>query len=205
MTRETRLNLIFLGVILAVMLPGAVMLFRKKMDPTAPPMFMPDYVRRRLPYMAPQQAPQGVVRVIPDVTGAWVTRLNRERGGGEQVLLEDRHPVVSDDHTVQVTGVKNTEAGTTLDLLVWAPATQVTVTCGEQAARIAKVENLSMPQEVKKELMNWGVVRPPHTIVWVEAQFAEKLTSPGGVDVRISYRKDADDAVSHTRIAFAVK
>jgi hypothetical protein len=58
---------------------------------------------------------------------------------------------------------------------------------------------------VKKELMNWGVVRPPHTIVWVEAQFAEKLTSPGGVDVRISYRKDADDAVSHTRIAFAVK
>ena len=205
MTRETRLNLVFLGVILAVMLPGAVMLFRKKMDPTAPPMFMPDYVRRRLPYMAPQQAPEGVVRVIPDVTGAWVERINRERGGGDQVLLEDRHPVVSDDHTVQLTGVKTTEAGTTLDLLVWAPATQLTVTRGDHVARIAKMENLPMPQEVKKELMNWGVVQPPHTVVWAEAQFAEKLTSPGGVDIRVSYRKDADDALNQTRIAFRAK
>jgi len=205
MTRETRLNLIFLGVILAVMLPGAVMLFRKKMDPTAPPMFMPDYVRRRLPYMAPQQAPEGVVRVIPDVTGAWVTRLNRERSGNDQVLLDDRHPVVSDDHTVQMTGVKNDESGTTLDLLVWAPATQITVTCGDRTATIAKVENLPMPLEVKKELMNWGVVQPPHTVVWVEAQFAEKLTSRGTADIRISYRKDADDAVSNTRIVLALK
>jgi hypothetical protein len=201
MTRETRLNLIFLGVILAIMLPGAVMLFRKKMDPTSPPMFMPDYVRRRLPYMAPQEAPTGVVRVIPDATGAWVERVNRERGGGGPVLLEDRRPVVSDDHTVQVTGLKNTGSGTTLDLIVWTPATRISVTCGDQNAKIVKVENVPMPSEVKKELMNWGVVRPPHTVVWVEAQFAKKQTSPGEREIRVSYLKDADGAVCQTRVA----
>jgi hypothetical protein len=181
------------------------MLFRKKLDPTAPPMFMPDYVRRRLPYMAPQQAPEGVVRVIPDVTGAWVEQINRERGGGDQVLLDDRHAVISDDYTVQVTAVKNGQWGTTLDLLVWAPAAQFTVTSGGQTANIAKVEDLPMPPEVKKELMNWGVVQPPPRVVWVEAQFVQKLTSPEGAEIRVSYRKDADDAVRQTRIALSSK
>jgi hypothetical protein len=205
MTRETRLNLIFLGVLLAVMLPGAVMLFRKKLDPTAPPMYMPDYVRRRLPYMAPQQAPEGVVRVIPDVTGAWVARINRERGGGDQVLLDDRHPVVSEDHTVQVMGMKDSGEGTRVALLVWAPATQFTVMSRGQTARIAKVEDLAMPPEVKKELMNWGVVQPPARVEWVEAQFAEKLTSPENEEIRISYRKDAEDAVIQTKVTVGLK
>ena len=37
MKRETRLNLIFLIVLLAILTPGAVLLFRKKLQPTLKP------------------------------------------------------------------------------------------------------------------------------------------------------------------------
>jgi len=200
MNRETRLNLIFLGVFLAISIPGAVMLFKKKLDPSSPPMFMPDYVRRRLPYMAPQRTPKEVVRVIPDVTGAWVTQVNRDHGGGEEVLLDDRHPIVSDDHSVQITSLKRTQAGTTLNLIVWTPATGVTLETDGQAAKIAKQENISMPLAVKKELMNWGVVQPPPRVVWVEAHFDEKVSLPAGTSIRVSYRKDADEAETKCQI-----
>src|SRR5258705_13554788 len=91
MKRETRANLIFLTAFLALTLPGAVILFKKKLDPRAPAMSMPDYVRRRLPYMAPQLSlAEQVVRFVPDLTGQWVTQLNRHRGGGAQGL-KNRH------------------------------------------------------------------------------------------------------------------
>ena len=205
MNRETRLNLIFLGVFLAVSVPGAVMLFKKKLDPGSPPMFMPDYVRRRLPYMAPQRTPNEVVRVIPDVTGAWVTQVNRERGGGDEVLLDDRHPIVSDDHSVQVTNLKRAEGGTTLNLIVWTAATGLTLETGGQVAKIAKEENISMPLAVKKELMNWGVVQPPPRVTWVEANFDGKDSLPAGAMIRVSYRKDADNDLTQCQIVLPSK
>src|SRR6266700_2379261 len=102
MRRETRANLIFLTIFLSVTIPGAVVLFKKKLDPSAPPMFMPDFVRRRLPYMASQQSPGQVVRFVPELTGQWVSEINREHAGGLAVLMVGRQPLVSDDHVVQV-------------------------------------------------------------------------------------------------------
>jgi hypothetical protein len=68
--RETRVNLIFLVAFLALSLPGAVILFRKKLDPGAPRMDQPDMMVTRLPYMAPLPAPTGVKWVVPDRTRA---------------------------------------------------------------------------------------------------------------------------------------
>ena len=80
MTRETRANLVFLALFLAVCLPGAVILFKKKMQPGAVPLGMPDFVRRRLPYLVPLPTPDDqVIRVIPPQTGAWVSELSRAR------------------------------------------------------------------------------------------------------------------------------
>jgi hypothetical protein len=205
MNRETRLNLIFLGVFLAVSVPGAVLLFKKKLDPGAPPMFMPDYVRRRLPYMAPQRTPNEVVRVIPDVTGAWVTQVNRDHGGGDEVLLDDRRPIISDDHSVQITSLKRADTGTTLNLIVWTPATGVTIETAGHAAKIAKQEDISMPLAVKKELMNWGVIQPPPSVTWIEAHFDEKVPLPAGAIIRVSYRNGADDSLTQCQIVLPSK
>src|SRR5258705_13319164 len=115
MKRETRANLIFLTAFLALTLPGAVILFKKKLDPRAPAMIMPDYVRRRLPYMAPQLIPEQVVRFVPDLTGQWVTQLNRDHGSGAQELLNGHQAVTSDDHLIQVLPL----APTTINLIPW--------------------------------------------------------------------------------------
>src|SRR5438270_478817 len=100
MKHETRVNLIFLSLFLAISLPGAVILFKRKLDPAAAPMYLPDPIRQRLPYMAPQWMPDEVTRVIPPLTGQWVDELNRDNGGGAEVLLRDRLPVLSDDRMV---------------------------------------------------------------------------------------------------------
>src|SRR4051794_34934996 len=115
MKRETRANLIFLGCFLAISLPGAMILFKKKMNSSAPPMFLPDAVRRRLPYMAPVSTPDEVTRFIPDLTGAWVENVSREQGGPETILMRARKPVVSSDHLVQLVGIK----GRSIYLIAW--------------------------------------------------------------------------------------
>src|SRR2546423_11645880 len=88
--RETGANLIFISVFLCLTIPGAVILFKKKLDPAAPPMFMPDFVRRRLPYMASQLSPEQVARYVPYLTGQWVSELSRERAGGSPGLMAGR-------------------------------------------------------------------------------------------------------------------
>src|SRR6059058_3584016 len=97
MSRETRANLIFLVVFLAISLPGAVLLVKKKAEPGAPAMSMPDYVRQRLPYMAPQRTADSVIRVVPELTGEWVEQVNRGQGGGPAVLMKGHLPLISDD------------------------------------------------------------------------------------------------------------
>ena len=115
MTRETRANLIFLAIFLAISVPGAVMLVKKKTEPGAPPMSMPDYVRQRLPYMAPQRTSDSVMRVVPELTGEWVEQVNREQGGGARVMMNGHVPLISDDRTVQVVSITKEKAF----LLLW--------------------------------------------------------------------------------------
>ena len=118
MKRETRANLIFISVFLCLTIPGAVILFKKKLDPAAPPMFMPDFVRRRLPYMASQLSPEQVTRYVPDLTGQWVSELTRQRAGTSAVLMSGREPLVSDDHLIQLTAMQHHGAMTTLHFIL---------------------------------------------------------------------------------------
>ena len=63
MTRETRANLIFLVVILALVTPGGVILFHRKLAPTIKPMGMPEAVSQEIAYLSPLETPPGVIRV----------------------------------------------------------------------------------------------------------------------------------------------
>src|SRR5690242_16988642 len=115
MRRETRANLLFLVIFLIVSVPGAVILFKKKMDPAAPPLFMPDYVKTKLPYMAPQRTPDSVVRYVPELTGQWVQQLTKAHGI-TSVLMRGHVPVESDDRIVQLIDLNRDQ----LALLIWA-------------------------------------------------------------------------------------
>src|SRR5688500_9795408 len=102
MTRENRANLLFLSLFLGISLPGAVILFKKKLDPAAPAMSLPDPVKRRLPYMFPRPVSTEVTRYVPKLSGEWVSKINTERGGEPNVLsTRDRLPLLSADRRFQ--------------------------------------------------------------------------------------------------------
>ncbi len=74
MTRETRLNVVFIVLFLAASVPGGVMLFLKKLDPAEAPMYLPKPVRKTLAAVDPTPAPAHVERVIGPVTVRWLDR-----------------------------------------------------------------------------------------------------------------------------------
>jgi hypothetical protein len=197
MKRETRANLIFLGLFLAVSLPGAVILFKKKMQPGAVPLGMPDFVRRRLPYMAPMMTPDDqVIRVVPTLTGAWVDGLCRGRAAGAMRPRNGALPVTSSDRVVEVTGLKEQGGRTTLFLLAWeggygveAARYRLVATAGGERVdgRVVRAESIPLPEAVKKELMEAGYVKPPARVTWVEGTFDAPLSGERPLSVRVEY------------------
>jgi hypothetical protein len=197
MIRETRANLIFLAIFLAISLPGAVMLVKKKSEPGAPAMSMPDYVRQRLPYMAPQRTPDSVIRVVPELTGRWVDAVNREQGGGPAVLMNGHVPLISDDRAVQVVSISKER----VFLLIWDEgATVEKVWADMDGTRIdGQVQAMRkpvLPEAVRKELMYGGVIRPPREVEWVAVAFATDVEGCRPLSVYVSHSPGAVSCVN---------
>src|SRR4051812_6702875 len=186
MRRETRANLLFLLIFLGISLPGAVILFKKKLDPTATPLGMPDFVRKRLPYMVPLPTPDDqVLRVVPPLTGEWVAGLARDRAGGAAVLTRGPLPVTSRDRIVQLVAMTEEKAAaTTAYLLAWeggygeeAARYRVTATSAGETipGRVVSATAISMPTPVKRELMSGGYIKPSANVTWIEVRFDAPL------------------------------
>jgi hypothetical protein len=204
MKRETKLNLIFLTVFLAVSLPGAVILFIRKLDPNAAPMYLPDPVRHRLPYMAPQWTPdEEVTRVIPPQTGEWLEEINRQQGNTEPILMRDRLPVISTDRLIQVAGTKTIDSKFIVHLIAWdsygVDAGQydasLRIAGAVEKGAVKSARNIAMPDPVRKELMNGGYVKPRHWITWIELEFPAPPANQQALVLQISY-KEGNAAVS---------
>ncbi len=182
--RDTRMNLLFLAGFLAISLPGAVILFRKKLDPNSARMDQPDAVVGKLPYMAPPLARPGVRWVVPPLTQDWLTMLNQEHGGGMS-LLSSRpgiwSPVMSDDHLMQIADLSKDSTGAHASIVLWDtaansasnPEFSVSAAGAEpQAGRVDSVQTITVPEPVKRELMSMNEVKPPGNIAWVRVTFA---------------------------------
>ena len=181
MKRETRINLLLLAVFLAISLPGAVILFQKKLEPGAARMDQPDAVVRQLPYMAPMPVPPGVKWIIPPRTRQWLEGLNRRFGTGGLLSANDDaqrwQPVISDDHLVQVVSVSPSGPRLILSLLIWDPALENEATdysftanvAGQSVpARIQSSQPVAVPDEIKRELMSLNLIRPPAKVTWID-------------------------------------
>jgi len=181
--RETRINLLFIGVFLAISVPGAVILFRKKLDPNAARMDQPDAVVAKLPYMAPPLSRPGVRWVVPPLTQDWLTTLNREHGANGPLLSSRAGtwaPVISDDHVMQLIDLSGDSAGARASFVLWgippgrsSGAAFSASTSGEalDPGRVESVETIAVPEPLKRELMGMNEVKPPAQIVWVRVIF----------------------------------
>ena len=203
MKRETRANLIFLAIFVGICAPGAVILFKRKLDPRAAPMYLPDPVRLRLPYMAPQWTPEEVVRVIPVVTGQWVDQINREQDGGPEVLMRDRLPVLSNDRMLQVTAVKRGARVTSIYLIAWdgeygddARHFEASILAGGKTyrGRVRAARKMAVPETVRQELLNAGYVKPRSWVSWVELEFDGIPAEKQALVLQVSYREGVTSA-----------
>jgi hypothetical protein len=185
MTRETRLNLIFLAILLAILTPGAVILFHKKLQPTIKPMGTPEAVQREVAYMSPGMTPPGKTRVEPPQTARWIEALVRDRIGEPRTLADDHRqitrptdpdglPLMSDRKSFQLVAAEPLESEIRLWLLLWDydPAREETwsvkLADAEQKFRIVDTRPVEVPPIVRDELGETGITRPPHEVVWQE-------------------------------------
>lgn len=189
----------FLAVFLAISLPGGVILFKKKLDPAVPPMYLPEATRKSLPYMAPADAPD-LKRYVPDELGGWVRGLAKEHGY-ESVLSREGMPVISQQRRWQVIGMKPTDQGTRVDLLLWdaLPAEGELSVRGVQgkksfSGQIDGRDRVSIPEAVRKELIYGGYPKPPKEVTWVSV-LVEELKDPAAGTV---LRMDGDSVTLFT-------
>ncbi|MEL7239601.1 MAG: hypothetical protein AAGK78_12140, partial [Planctomycetota bacterium] len=117
MTKEVRNNVIFFALFMAISLPGAVMLFKKKLDPEAAPMYLPKPTPNEAAYMHPIEVPTRVARVMPAGVEAWTDGLTATYFAQLQPNL-DALPPMSERRVVEVLAASENEVG----LLIWADA-----------------------------------------------------------------------------------
>lgn len=164
MRRDTRNNLIFLAVLIPLMLPGAVMLFRAKLDPEAKRMFQPDFVRREVLYNNYDDQRPTVQRYVPPMTSQWLQSEAIEMFHPSTRRLVKLHMgASSNEHRFEVAGVAAPEnTGTFVLAVVWDPNMMSPIfTLGkDQMAQVAMYTK-SLPPAVRKELQKAGFVKPP--------------------------------------------
>ena len=185
MKRDTRINIWFLAIFLAICFPGAVILFRKKLNPNARPIFMSDEMEHRLPYMAPDPTPPGRVRVVPPGTWAFLQKLVGRKTGEKQVASEsaangEPTPILSDDRQLQVVAIRKSSGKAIVDLVSWDNAStdgaadysaSIETNGHSEAAKVTAVEAVLLDESVRRDLMNYGEIMPPKRIVWMEMDF----------------------------------
>jgi hypothetical protein len=218
--RETRANVIFLTVFLALCIPGATILFIKQLRPGAPRLAQPDAVLRQLPYMASLPVPPGTRWIVPGRTRDWLEEQRHARMGTHAMLSAnppgpDWEPVISSDHKLQVVALINGPSTTSVDMILWDSKLRGNVELYSISirgtsppfppvlGRIEGVEQLTVPQEVRRELVDLGYTHPPTRVTRVRAEFQWKAVLDSKVRLSLDHADDTDPLL--TTVDFVVR
>jgi hypothetical protein len=197
MRSETRVNLIFLTVFVAISLPGAVILVRKKLQPGAPRMDQPDPIVTRLPYMTPLPAPPDVKWIVPDRTRAWLEEITREQNGSSRILSAAPpgprwQPVISPVHLLQLMAITDKESSKKVSVLLWngqiePSASRYTVKIDGAPGRVIGVHEFIIPAQVRQELVRLDYGRPPERLIWLDAELTGTGMKQSTTAVTVDY------------------
>ena len=214
MKRETRVNLIFLSILLVLTLPGIVILTRRGYqsggrDPAMRPM-----VRTEFAYMDPSP-PQGLPRVVPPGVGRFIqrtaSRLQTMQPGLRSIVDSPAaQPVMSDALNLQLLGYGPNGGKFRVALFGWnsryAPLPELyefTGTRGGETIRgeMREYEPQNLPIEIRSELQEYGYVVPPDSVLWFVVTF------PGEAPVetvRVSYKLEKTQLLDTISLAPAL-
>lgn len=182
MKKETRHNLIFLVLFLAISLPGAAMLFRAKLDPDARIMYLPPSVRKTLAYMVPHATAGDVVRTQPAEVMRFVEErlmhgspqrkpLRRDAAGGRQ------EPILSSGRNYELLDIQYLGGTVTVYVLLWNPgegtqqhALGSVAIPGQWEGRIDSAKTRTLPEDIREVLREHGYTNPPSRVTWMKIQ-----------------------------------
>ena len=204
MTRETRFNLMFLLAFLAISLPGAVMLVKKKMRPgaTPAPLSSPDPVRRQLVYMAPQVTSDHVARYVPPRTREWLSQIDQARGGSGEFLMRDRQPVLSDNRILQVLNATAAIEKTTVALVIWDESLSEPpmMVAGDRRGQVERFDAIEVPRHIRAELQDGGYITPPRKIFWLRVSFTPPFAQGEFTQVQVRTGDVANPAATSVNL-----
>lgn len=182
MTRETRINLIFIVVLVVLLLPGGIMLFRAKLDPNARRMFKPDVIRPDSVYINYDDHRPSTPRIVPPLTGQWVQQQ------AQRLLHPDVRPrlywlkgIASENYRFELAAMASSaETGSFLAVLTWDPKmVEPVFTIDGQPVTLINHFTIEVAPKVREELQNEGFVQPPSHVQ------AYLFQSPGDVQGKL--------------------
>lgn len=176
MDRETRWNLWFLIILVILLTPGAVMLVRKKIDPAAKPMYLPDAMPRQAAYNDAIQTNPRVERALPPQTVQWVQTLAQQHWPRVKTVgpVTLHGGVISIRRYFEVvTSAVDDQGILRLGVVTWDPAmtgqpSALQFAVDGQALKISVFNSHAVPKEVRKELQGLRFVDPPVKVGWME-------------------------------------
>lgn len=179
---ETRANVVFIIVIVALVLPGAIIMTKKKLSKNEGYPMLSQPVRRELAYIDITAGNSALPRVVPPLTGDFVASITSQRlfyHEGLQSLVElgsKIPPILSADRSTQLVAMNTTPGRTAFGLLCWSDnATPVDeiwsfsaqTDAGPAPAKGVGMEMILLPLDVRRELQKYGYINPPAQVIWI--------------------------------------
>lgn len=202
MTKETKANLIFLAIILALLLPGGIILFRKRMNPDARRADLPDPVPTTVTFMDPQPTPPGMRRVAPPKTMQWFAKIVQDHVGSSAITSlndADGLPLMSDGKSFQLAAIREEPSATRVWAVSWEPndadffrSAHWTLATHDHVFDGAgkTFEEIAIPDAVRDELGENGLLKPPKTMAWREIEFAQADHGTWRITAALNGRSD---------------
>jgi hypothetical protein len=196
MTRETRFNLIFLLILIPLLLPGGIMLFRAKLDPNARRMFKPDVIRAESVYINYDDQRPNAPRIVPPITGQWI------QFEGQRLIRPDLRPlmhwlygVASENYRYEAVAMSaSDEAGSFLAVITWDPRiVEPVFTLDGQAMSQINHFTIAVSPQVRNELQKAGFVNPPENI---HAYLLQTSLNASGKTLAATYTTPSDKTLT---------
>ncbi len=176
MDRETRYNLWFLIVIVIILAPGAVILVRKKLDPAAKPMYLPDAMPRQAAYNDAMQTNPRLERAVPPMTGQWVMQLAQQHWPRVKMVGPEKwyEGLASTRRYFEVVvSAVDAQGVLRLGIVTWDPAmtgqpSALRFAVDGEPMKVSVFNTYAVPKDVRKELQGFRFVNPPLKVGWVE-------------------------------------
>ena len=206
MRREAKYNLIFFIALLLVSLPGIYKLTSKALRGEGGLNSQPPDVAIRTPYLNPVGTASGVVRSVPPLTLGWVDDVARDARGRRALRREAaggrQEPILGTQYSAELLDFD----GFHVTVLLWLHRDarvykyDVAAMAGDEELTWLSAQDLTVPDDVVKELQAYGFPAPPTRAIVATFYPSRSLSIDAGTDVTIRWQQAGDDLMDSFRL-----